>query len=970
MMHRLILPWYLLRRSGLMLLLGSTLLRAQHVPDAAGRLGTVVINHDDQFTTNSQVTLTINATDDGTGLLQMQFSNDNETWSDPEPYGTNKQWQLSIAPADYPPLMNTVLKTVYVRVQYGGEDWSKAFSDGIVFAESLRDVPLTKEIWIMQSRPTPYDGTQPLGSKLNPHIIAAGANQPAFDTLMNTLANTYSHYRATPGESQSEPPPMDAETVMFLHLGPGTYLTHGDNGGRGGTQCWGPVAGVRIKGAGKDATLLKLVGGNTNGTAHVIGNYGGAGMGVYDNCEISDLTVDANMHEGGDISSYWVRTGVTMLGNNAQLRRLRVKGFGSRIPGLEPGGMTGYVVGNLYNFHVEDCEVIAPQTLNKYNPLMMGFHGGGKDTNGQPCYLINVVVRNNYVNGLNHDQGVAVSPYTTSFFERGTHGVTLGAVKNALVEDNLIEHVMSGYYNDSYDLASVTVRNNHYRDVIAGMNFGTGVADQLVFAGNLVELDPHYYTTPVAGSSKPSDYGWRTGVILNENLRAVMKHVIITNNLFQFTDRKAPTPPLVTSFVNTSLSGIAEVQRNKTWGITNTFIRWYQSEGPAIPYFENQADITDPERRPPVGMDDNFRQDGTIIEIYPYELDRALPRPVVAPNETVTFNAPLIDGKVPVMVTGLPVTNVIDQNGVFTWTPGPGDVGRYVVSFYDSPGRTNDPRRTLFIVQSGVTADDPQFFSTGLRGYWKLGEDFGKTFIDSSGNGNHITIATNALTYLARGAAGQRTGQKALYFENSNPVKTAALTLANQGGSLFGGFPTAYQPYLQRSTTLVRPFTVSYWFKPGHVPATLETIFNYGSSVICGVGPGPQTNKTLAEVFCYYTHSPDLTFYAGAHPRPVYITPGLWHQLAIVYDGTGTKTYLDGVLRTEIPCGQLEDFDPESAIFLGGGWGGDNYLGGLSELAVWNRPLTAGEIGRLFDNQKPSDSPSSVLPPNNLHFTP
>ena len=54
--------------------------------------------------------------------------------------------------------MNTVLKTVYVRVQFGDGTWSKAFSDGIVFAKSSLDIPQTKEVWILQQRPTPYDG--------------------------------------------------------------------------------------------------------------------------------------------------------------------------------------------------------------------------------------------------------------------------------------------------------------------------------------------------------------------------------------------------------------------------------------------------------------------------------------------------------------------------------------------------------------------------------------------------------------------------------------------------------------------------------------------------------------------------------------------------------------------------------------------------------------------------------------------
>ena len=943
---------------------------AEYLPDAATHLGTVFINQDDQFTKDQLVTLSIKAVDNGTGIAQMQFSTDDQNWSAPEAYGTNKQWQLPVTVEDYPPLMNTVLKTVYVRVKYGNGTWSKAFSDGIVFAKSAVDIPQIKEVWIMQQRPSPYDSKQPPGTKLNPYIIPAGANEVAFDTLMNSLAKTYGNYRATPGVDQTEPQPMNNIAVMFLHIGPGTFLTHGDNGGRGGVLSWSPTTGARIRGAGKNATILKLVGGNTNAIAHVIGNFGGTGMATYDNLEISDLTVDANMHEGGNTTGYWLRTGVTLVGNNAQLRRLRVKGFGSRIPGLEPGGMTGYNagLGNLYNFHIEDCEVVAPQKLNQYLPLMIGYEGGGKDALNNPFYMINVVIRNNYVNGLMYDQDLPINSYTNPFYERGSHGVVLGATSNSIVEDNFVEHVMGGYYNDTFDLHDILVRNNHFRDVIVGLNFGTGASDNLTFAGNFVELDPHYYTTPPAGGTGPSDFGSRTGIILNENFRAPINRAIIVSNTFQFTDRTLPTPPLTGGFANACLSGSADFEKNTTSGLKDTTIRWYQREGTPITFYEQQADILDPTKLPPVITVNNHREDGTIIEVYPYVLDKTLPRPVVVPNQPVTFSAPLINGSLPAMVTGLPLTNVIDQNGIFTWTPSENDIGRYVVSFYDSVNRTNDPRRTLITVQSGLTSQDPLFFSSGLKGYWKLGEDFGSVFLDSSGNRNHIAISATAGNYLARGVPSHRSGQKALHFENDNPSKNSTLAIPNNA-PIIDGFPFAYHPWLQRSTLLTRPFTASYWFKPDHEPSNVEVVFNFGSLVVCGVGPASHTNASFAEAFCYFGYSPDLTFYHGIHPQNINVLIGEWHHQVFVYDGVSVKIYLDGSRQAEIPCGQLEDFYANNWIYLGGGWGGDNFLGSLSDLAIWNRPFSDAEITRLHASQQQETIFPGLNPPTNLRVT-
>jgi hypothetical protein len=521
----------------------------------------------------------------------------------------------------------------------------------------------------------------------------------------------------------------------------------------------------------------------------VIGNYQGSGIAIVDNLEISDLTVDANMHEGGNTTSAWRRNGVTLLGNNVQLRRLRVKGFGSRIGDYEPAGMSGNNAGqiNLYNFHIEDCEVVAPQTLNLYNPLMIGYEAGGHDSQGNPFYLINFVIRNNYVNGLMYNGTVPIDPYSSSFNERGSHGLGLGGSKNSIIEDNLVEHVVNGYYNEVYDLNDVLVRNNHFRDVIAGLNFCTGAADRLRFEGNLVELDPHYYTTPAGNGQGPSDYGWRKGVILRETLRAPINRALIISNTIQFTSLTPPTQPLSDGFASASLSGIADFENNTTIGLNDITIKWYQLEGFPITYYEQQADILDSTRLPPVITRNNRREDGSVIEVYPYVLDKTLPRPVVVPNQAITFPAPLINGTLPAMVNGLPVTNVIDQNGMFNWTPAANNIGRYVVSFYDSATRTNDPRRTLITVQSGLTNQDPAYFASGLRGYWKLGEFAGTTLHDSSGSSNHVEISSTVQNYITLGVSGHRLGQKAIHFENTNTTKTSALTIRCNNTPLLSG---------------------------------------------------------------------------------------------------------------------------------------------------------------------------------------
>src|SRR6185369_14554841 len=138
---------------GLALVAASNGWAADHLPNAAAHIGTIVINNDDQFTTNSYVTLVVGAATNELGAVsQMQFSNDGNTWSVPEAYQSTTQWRLQ-DDGIYPLRMNTVLRTVYVRFRNGAGQWSKAVSDGIVLARSSVDLPRIKHVYIAQQRP-------------------------------------------------------------------------------------------------------------------------------------------------------------------------------------------------------------------------------------------------------------------------------------------------------------------------------------------------------------------------------------------------------------------------------------------------------------------------------------------------------------------------------------------------------------------------------------------------------------------------------------------------------------------------------------------------------------------------------------------------------------------------------------------------------------------------------------------------
>ena len=83
--------------------------------------GTVAINSSATVTDRTPVTLTLTCTDPD-GCSQMQFSNDNSSWSTAEAYGSTKPWTLASGDG---------IKTVYVKFKDSLGYWSNVVSDTI-----------------------------------------------------------------------------------------------------------------------------------------------------------------------------------------------------------------------------------------------------------------------------------------------------------------------------------------------------------------------------------------------------------------------------------------------------------------------------------------------------------------------------------------------------------------------------------------------------------------------------------------------------------------------------------------------------------------------------------------------------------------------------------------------------------------------------------------------------------------------
>ena len=91
--------------------------------DTIAPTGTIAINGGAAYTTSRSVTLTLSCTDN-VACYQMQFSNDNITWSSSATYATTRNWSLTTGNGD---------KTVYVKYRDQVGNWSPVYSATIIF---------------------------------------------------------------------------------------------------------------------------------------------------------------------------------------------------------------------------------------------------------------------------------------------------------------------------------------------------------------------------------------------------------------------------------------------------------------------------------------------------------------------------------------------------------------------------------------------------------------------------------------------------------------------------------------------------------------------------------------------------------------------------------------------------------------------------------------------------------------------
>jgi len=203
--------------------------------------------------------------------------------------------------------------------------------------------------------------------------------------------------------------------------------------------------------------------------------------------------------------------------------------------------------------------------------------------------------------------------------------------------------------------------------------------------------------------------------------------------------------------------------------------------------------------------------------------------------------------------------------------------------------------------------------STGLMGAWGLNDGVGTTVLDSSGNGNHGTLAGAGATWDLNGRNG--------------------------GALAFNGLSGSVTVPHAASLSFSSSYTLEAWIRPTALTSYQTVLIK---EVTSGCGYWLQT--AAANISSGFNNGGCREHTSSAPAIPV----GQWSHLAAVFDdAANTYTlYLNGVAvsTTSETAAPVPNTQPLVFGQSGCGCGNERWRGLLDDIRIYDRPLTAGEV--------------------------
>ena len=138
--------------------------------------------------------------------------------------------------------------------------------------------------------------------------------------------------------------------------------------------------------------------------------------------------------------------------------------------------------------------------------------------------------------------------------------------------------------------------------------------------------------------------------------------------------------------------------------------------------------------------------------------------------------------------------------------------------------------------------------------------------------------------------------------------------------------------------TSSNPFSISIWFEP----TTSDTSRNCMFSKANGFG-------SAGNIFLEYAGTKLSSVIRGTETADFYTSlTNSWHEVAICWDGTTFKSYVNGSFVSNLSVGTATSQDTDVKIGNSGG-GNEPFDGKISNVKVYTKALTATEVAQNFN---------------------
>jgi hypothetical protein len=218
----------------------------------------------------------------------------------------------------------------------------------------------------------------------------------------------------------------------------------------------------------------------------------------------------------------------------------------------------------------------------------------------------------------------------------------------------------------------------------------------------------------------------------------------------------------------------------------------------------------------------------------------------------------------------------------------------------------------------------------------------------------NFTLANKGVTSFTA-TSGQEVTIHSTAIANPAAIRSATDGVLVNGPTFVVDNPPNYSNYSMHFDATDDYITSGYTFPTGDADKSFSLWFNLDSSQYAWLIAGGA--DTDSNAFGLYVNGTTLSFHGNGGTYDMALAgttfaTGTWYHVAVTYDGTNIRGYVNGILDTTKSAALVTS---SATIRLGVRQNGSHFFDGfLDEVAVWNSVLTSAQINDIYNGGVPA----------------